>query len=88
MDRKEQKYDNTFDEVVAAMERRRHLEPSFGAADLEAILHAQYVNQDHDWEGRGAAFEIRQQATIDAYEHLLRKWKAIAETGSAADPKA
>ena len=77
MDWKEQKYDETFEEVVAAMERRRLLDPSFSIADLEAILHAQYVNQDHDWEGRGAAFEIKQQATIDAYEHLLRKWKTI-----------
>ena len=79
MDWKEQKYDETFDEVVATMEMRRQLDPSFGLTDLEAILHAQYVNQGHDWEGRGASFEIRQKATIDAYEHLLRKWKAISK---------
>jgi hypothetical protein len=80
MDWKAEKYDETFDDAVATIEMRRNTDPSFGIADLEAILHAQYVDQDNDWIGRGAAFEIKQKATIDAYEHLLRKWKAIAAT--------
>lgn len=84
MDWKELKYNDTFDEVVAAMERRHQLDPAFNLTELGAILNAQYARQGHDWEGRGAAFEITQQATIDAYEHLLRKWKTMDETGPAS----
>jgi hypothetical protein len=82
MDWKEQKYDEMFDDVVATSELRRRQDPSFSIADLEAILHAQYVDQDNDWIGRGAAFEIKQKATIDAYEHMLRKWKALVTPDS------
>ena len=83
MDWKEEKYDQTFEETELFLERRRQTE-DFGIADLEALLHYQYVHQGHDWDGRGAIFEIQKKATIDAYEHVLRRWKREEAQGRIA----
>lgn len=74
-DWQEEKYDQVFEETLHILQTRRLLDKEFTLEELEKLLGYQYVRQEHDWEGRGIAFETTQQATIDAYERMIHEWK-------------
>lgn len=70
-----EKYEQVFDDTLLNLQRRKELDSSFTLEELEKLLGYQYVRQEHDWEGRGIAFEITQQATVDAYERMIHDWR-------------
>ena len=70
------KYDDTFEQELRGLERRREHDPDCTVRDIEAVLQQLYIMEGADWEGRGNVQGVNMAATIAAYEHFIAKWKA------------
>jgi hypothetical protein len=76
------KYNDTFEQELRGLRRRRESNPACTVADLEGTLRHLYVLDGAGWGGRGELQDAVLAATIAAYEHFIAQWKA--ETGVPA----
>jgi len=72
----ETKYDETFEQELRGLRRRRESDPDCTVTDLEGLLQHLYIMDGSDWLGRGEVGDITMAATIAAYEHFIAEWKA------------
>ncbi|MDR0561656.1 MAG: hypothetical protein LBG73_03110 [Spirochaetaceae bacterium] len=70
------KYNETFEQEVRGLERRKASDPNCSIADLEGVLQHLYQMDGADWIGRGEVQDIIMAATIAAYEYVIAQWKA------------
>jgi hypothetical protein len=70
------KYNETFEEELRGLERRRAADPNCTVADIEGTLKHLYIMDGADWGGRGGVQDAVMAATIAAYEHFVARWKA------------
>jgi hypothetical protein len=70
------KYQETFDQELLGLERRREADPNCTITDIEGTLKHLYIMDGSDWYGRGELQDIISSATIAAHEHFLAEWKA------------
>jgi len=83
VDWKEVKYEETLEQELRGLERRRAADPACTIADIECGLRDLYNMEGSDWVGRGELGDIVMQATIAAYERFIFDWKATSETTTA-----
>jgi hypothetical protein len=72
-------YNETFDEELRGLTRRRETDSSCKVKDIEGILNSLYIMEGMDHIGRGSLQDTIISARIAAYEHFIAQWKA--ETG-------
>jgi len=72
-------YNETFDEEIRGLTRRRESDSTCKVEDIEAILKSLYILDGADHIGRGSLQDTIISARIAAYEHFIAQWKA--ETG-------
>jgi len=72
-------YNETFEEEIRGLTRRRQTDLHCKVEDLEGILNALYIMDGADQGGRGSLQDTILSARIAAYEHFIAQWKA--ETG-------
>jgi hypothetical protein len=77
------KYDETFEQELTGLRRRRESDPLCRIDDLEGVLEALYIMDGADWYGRGCVQDITMAATIAAYEHFIAEWKLESQTAEA-----
>lgn len=70
------KYQETFDQELLGLERRRTSDPHCTIEDIEGTLRHLYIMDGADWGGRGDLQDTIMCATISAYEHFIAEWKA------------
>jgi hypothetical protein len=68
-------YNETFEQELRGLERRKASDPSCTIADLEGVLQHLYHMDGADWVGRGEVQDIIMAATIAAYESVIAQWK-------------
>ena len=76
IDWQEVKYQETFDQEIRGLTRRRQSSPDCTIKDLEGTLRNLYIMDGADQGGRGTLQDIIMAATIAAYEHFISAWKA------------
>jgi hypothetical protein len=76
VDWRESKYEETLEQELRGLERRRRAEPECKVQDIEGILLHLYNMEGADWAGRGDLQDIILSATIAAYERFVFEWKA------------
>jgi hypothetical protein len=76
VDWRDRKYEETLEEELRFLRRRREAEPGCTIADFEGILRGLYRMEGADWAGRGDLQNITLAATIAAYEQAVAEWKA------------
>jgi hypothetical protein len=69
------KYDETFEQELIGLRRRRESDPLCRIEDVDGVLQALYIMDGADWYGRGCVQDITMAATIAAYEHFIAEWK-------------
>jgi hypothetical protein len=72
------KYEETFEQEIRGLRRRRESDPGCTVQDLEGILQHLYHMDGADWAGRGEVQDIIMAATIAAYEHFIAEWNAAS----------
>jgi hypothetical protein len=72
----EAKYEETLQEELRGLKRRREAGPQCTIEDLEGTLRHLYHMDGADWLGRGQVQDITLAATIAAYELFISEWKA------------
>ncbi|MDR0760253.1 MAG: hypothetical protein LBF74_09120 [Treponema sp.] len=75
-DWREEKYEETLQEELRGLKRRREADPDCTVDDLEGTLRHLYHMEGADWLGRGEVQGITLSATIAAYELFISAWKA------------
>jgi len=70
------KYQETFDDEVRGLSRRRQADPACKVEDLEATLKNLYIMDGGDNGGRGCLQDTILAAQIAAYEHFIAEWRA------------
>ncbi|MDR3343168.1 MAG: hypothetical protein LBT14_10390 [Treponema sp.] len=76
VDWRDVKYEETFEQELRGLERRRESDQSCRVEDLEGLLRHLYIMDGADWAGRGEVQDIIMAATIAAYEQVIAEWKA------------
>jgi len=69
-------YQETFDEEIRGLTRRRQSDSALKAEDLEASLKNLYIMDGADNGGRGCLQDTIIAAQIAAHEHFIAEWKA------------
>jgi len=69
-------YQETFDEELRGLTRRRETDSNCKIQDLEGILNSLYIMEGADHIGRGSLQDTILSARIAAYEHYIAQWKA------------
>jgi len=71
--------DELYDEIYLSMlhyvEKRRRGDPGFTRKVLQEVLADAYRKQGSSWAGKSVIEDIREAATIAAFEHFLEEWK-------------
>ncbi|MGA1793428.1 MAG: hypothetical protein ACMUHM_05710 [Thermoplasmatota archaeon] len=71
--------DELYQEIYLSMlhyvEKRRKGDPEFTRKVLEEVLADAYVKQGNSWAGKSPIEDIKEAATIAAFEHFLSEWK-------------
>jgi hypothetical protein len=70
------KYEETFEQELRGLERRRQYDPTLTIEDLKQMLQHLYNLDGMDWIGRGELQDTIMYATIAAYEHFIAEWEA------------
>jgi hypothetical protein len=68
-------YDEIYHSMLHYLEKRREGDPGFSREVLVEILNDAYVKQGNAWAGKSPVEEIKEAATIAAFEHYLSEWK-------------
>jgi len=69
-------YQETFNEELRGLTRRRESDPGCKVEDLEGILNSLYIMEGADQIGRGSLQDVILSARIAAYEHFIAEWQA------------
>jgi hypothetical protein len=72
-------YQETFEQEIRGLDRRRSSDPGCKVQDIEGILRNLYIMDGADQGGRGPLQDTIMAATIAAYEHFIADWKAKLE---------
>ncbi|MDR2741332.1 MAG: hypothetical protein LBB98_04170 [Treponema sp.] len=80
---REAKYEETLQEELRGLRRRREADPRCAIEDLEGTLRHLYHMDGADWLGRGQVQDITLAATIAAYELFISEWKAEKPTAGS-----
>ena len=72
---KDEVYQQSFENVTRHIKKMKDTDASFTLKELEGMLQAEYVNQGNDWVGRGELYDLRNAATIAAYQMLIAEWE-------------
>ena len=68
-------YESEFKEVTeSAMKRKTGGDPTFTKEYVQNLIDTLYLNAGNDMTEKGQVFSLRNEATIDAYEKILREW--------------
>lgn len=70
------KYEETFEQEVRGLERRRQHDPDLTLEDVKNMLQHLYNLDGMDWIGRGELQDTILNATLAAYEHFIAEWEA------------
>jgi hypothetical protein len=70
------KYQETYEEEIRGLTRRRQVDQACMVEDLQAILKALYIMDGADWGGRGDVQDTIMTATIAAYEQFISQWQS------------
>jgi hypothetical protein len=70
------KYQETYEEEIRGLTRRRQADTACMVEDLQAILKALYIMDGADWGGRGDVQDTIMAATIAAYEQFISQWQS------------
>lgn len=81
-DWQEETYDQVFEAACDYAVMRRAAEPDFGIQALQDLLDVEYTREGLEWAGKDTVQEVRLNATIAAYEHILAEWKRESEGSS------
>jgi len=73
-------YQETFEEEIRGLSRRRQSDPALTAEDLEASLKNLYIMDGGDNGGRGCLQDTIIAAQIAALEQFIAEWKAVNPT--------
>jgi hypothetical protein len=76
VDWRDTKYNDTLEQEIRGLRRRRELDPGCTIDDLKGILQHLYHLDGADWGGRGEVQDITLAATIAAYEQVIAEWRA------------
>ena len=71
----QQVYEDTFESMVAYLQKRRRTDPDFTIADVAGFLEDAYARQGDNWIGRGLLNTKKHAAVIAAYECVLAEWR-------------
>jgi hypothetical protein len=76
VDWRDTKYNETLEQEIRGLQRRRESDPGCTITELEGTLRHLYHLDGADWGGRGDVQDITLAATIAAYEQIIAEWKA------------
>ena len=79
------KYEETFEQEVRGLERRRQYDPNLSLEDVKQMLQHLYHLDGMDWIGRGELQDTILYATIAAYEHFIAEWEAEIKKGASTN---
>ena len=68
-------YTETYAGMYAYIERRRREDPGFSREVLKEMVEMQYDKHSLGWVGKSRVEEIKEAATIAAYESYLISWE-------------
>ena len=68
-------YQEIYDSMLHYLEKRRNGDPEFSRKVLEEVLADFYKKQGNAWAGKSPVEEIKEAATIAAFENYLSEWK-------------
>ena len=71
----EKLYSEIFNSMLHYLERRRVEDPTFSKDVLREVLDDTYRKQGNAWAGKSPVEDIKEAATIAAFEHYLEEWK-------------
>jgi len=74
------KFNETFEDEIRGLTRRRKSDPRFSIEDIEDALKNLYIMDGADQGGRGCLQDTVMAAKIAAFEHFIAQWRA--EKGS------
>lgn len=74
-DWRDKAYSETLDNLVANLERRRKIDPSFTLAEAKGVLTHLYVQEGNDMLGRGELGDTILRAQIAAHETFIHSWE-------------
>jgi hypothetical protein len=86
LDWRDRAYDETLEAVLAGLEERRKIDPSFSIDDAEGVLRHLYIQEGNDWSARGLLQDAVLAATIAAYEEYIEAWKARGAPSDRSNP--
>ena len=69
-------YERTLEQVLAGLESRRRVDPSFSVCDAEGVLRDLYAQEGNDSGYQGMLQDAIIEATIAAHEEFIEAWKA------------
>ncbi len=75
----QQVYEDTFEAMVAYLQKRRRTDPDFTIDEIAGFLEDAYARQGDNWIGRGVLSTRKHAAVIAAYEYVLAEWRAPIE---------
>ena len=70
----EKLYDEVFQGMIFYLRMRRREDLTFNREVLEEMIRTEYVKHGNGWVGKSPIQEIKEAATIAAYEHYLASW--------------
>jgi len=68
-------YDEVYHSMIHYLEKRREGDQGFTKSVLKEILADAYKKQGNAWAGKSPVEEIKEAATIAAFEQYLNEWK-------------
>lgn len=68
-------YDEIYHSMLHYLDKRREGDAEFTRKVLEEILADAYRKQGNAWNGKSPVEEIKEAATVAAFEHYLNEWK-------------
>ena len=71
----ERRYNETYEEELRMLERRRNHDKNLTVEELENTLSSLYIIDGNDIEGRGSMQDQVIAAEIAAYETFITNWK-------------
>jgi len=68
-------YQEIYLSMLHYVEKRRKGDPGFTKKVLEEVLADAYRKQGNSWAGKSIIEDIKEAATIAAFEHSLEEWR-------------
>jgi hypothetical protein len=72
---KDKVYDDTFNETMKSLQRRKAEDSGFSPDGARGILGHLYIQDGNDWVGRGELQDLHLQASIAAHEAFIAAWE-------------